>query len=267
MRFRLLILPLMLVALAGCVGSERAVDAPPEWDESALRAHLRQLVDPAAVADSARAARRTLYAARRFEVAGLMPARDPSFLVGTGTTQRSPATASATDPARAHVLGYVTGRHPSHYDELVLVAADLDRPGAAAVLAVARRLADEARDTQVPERTVLFALWAPPRTGALGLRDYLANPTWALDHVDRVLLVTTEPSAASESRELLEARGIAVDVVAVSEQTVIGAEAQPEVVQAIALANVTLLADVLDRRLRAAATVEDSTAAGLVRAE
>ncbi|MEP0546857.1 MAG: hypothetical protein ABJF88_07990 [Rhodothermales bacterium] len=267
MRYRLLCLPLMLAAFAGCVGAERAVEAPPRWDEGALRVHLRQLVEPIAVADSARAARRTLYAARRLEVAGLMPARDPSFLVGMGTPQRSPVASSAVDPARSHVLGYVTGRHPSYYDELVLVAADLDRPGAAAALEVARRLADEARDTQVPERTVLFALWAPPRTGALGLRDYLANPTWALDGVTRVLLVTTEPSTAAESRQLLEARGIAVDVVAVSDQTVIAAGTQPEVVQAVVLANTTLLTDVLDRRLRAAATAEDSTAAGLVRVE
>lgn len=267
MRYRFLFLSLVFAAFAGCAGGERAVEAPQQWDEGAIRAHLRQLVEPVAVADSARAARRTLYAARRLEVAGLMPARDPSFLVGMGTPPRSPMTSSAVDPARAHVLGYVTGRHPSYYDELVLVAADLDRPGAAAVLAVARRLADEARDTQVPERTVLFALWAPPRTGVLGLRDYLANPTWALDHVDRVLLVTTDTSSASESRRLLEARGIAVDVVAVSDQTVVATGSQPEVVQAVALANTTLLADVLDRRLRAAATVEDSTAAGLVRAE
>ena len=259
---RFLFLSLMLVALIGCAGRGATVETPVGWDEGALRAHLRQLTDPSAAADSARAARRTLYAARRMEAAGLMPARDPSFLVPMGAPV--PPAAIATDPARAHVLGYVTGRHPSYYDELVIVAADLDRPGAAAALEVARKFAEQARDTQVPERTVLFALWAPPRTGALGLRDYLANPTWGLGSVDRVLLVATDTATVSESRRLLEARGIAVDVVTVSGGGVNSPDTQPAVAEALALANTTLLAEVLAGRLRSAVTVEDSTAAGLV---
>ncbi len=255
---------LVLVSLAGCARSGGVVEPAAGWDEGAIRAHLRQLTEPGIAADSAQAARRTLYAARRMEVAGLMPARDPSFLVTMGTAERSLALPSGPDPAQAHVLGYVTGRHPSYYDELVLVAADLNRPGAAATLAVARALAEQARDTQVPERTVLFALWAPPRTGALGLRDYLANPTWGLDHVDRVLFVGMDTSAVAESRRLLEARGIASEVVTVDDGNGDVPGAQPEVMQARVLANTTLLAEVLYGRLRAAATAEDSTAAGLI---
>lgn len=256
---RLLILALLLVASTGCARSGRTVGAPARWDEGAIRAHLRQLAGPVAVTDSTRAARRVLYAARQMEIAGLMPARDPSFLVAAGGAP--PALLGAPNPAQAHVLGYVTGRHPSYYDELVLVVADLDRPGAAAALEVARLLAYEARDTQVPERTVLFALWAPPHTGALGLQDYLANPTWGLDHVDRVLLVTTDTSTVVESQRLLDARGIAYEVVT-SNQSVAVPSQQPDVVQAFALVNTTLLTQVLDVRLRTAAIVEDSAAVG-----
>jgi hypothetical protein len=165
------------------------------------------------------------------------------------------------DPTQAHVLGYVAGRHPSHYDELVLVAADLNSGSGAAVLEVARALAEEARFTQTPERTVLFALWSPPRTGPRGLTDYLSNPTWALPNVTRALLVTSDSSAAVESRELLEARGIPADVVAVEDQNVTVQETSQDVLEARTLTQTVLLADFLYARTVAAATARDSTAA------
>jgi hypothetical protein len=263
----------LLVALvAGCASSDGAssdgtVEEEPVWSEGALRDHLGQLTAPVASADSALAARRTLYAVRRMRAAGLMPAREPSFLVRQSTPRSridGPASLeTSADPAQAHVLGYVTGRHPSHYDELVLVAADLNAPGAAAVLETARALAARARYTQTPERSVLFALWAPPRTGALGLSDFLANPTWALPNVVRALLVTTEPASVAESLRVLRARGIPVDVVTVEDQSVAAQGGQPEAEQARRLARTGWLTDALYARVLATAAGRDSTAVSL----
>ena len=261
--YRFFFLVLGMVSLAGCARSGATVAPPEGWSEGEIRAHLRQLTEPVAAADSARAARRVLYAARRMEVAGLMPARDPSFLLAMGKEGRSPSLIAVSDPAQSHVLGYVTGRHPSYYDELVLVVADLDRPAAAAALEVARVLAEQARDTQVPERTVLFALWAPPRTGIFGLQDYLAHPTWGLDSVTRVLLVTADTAAVAESKRLLTERGLLPEVVTTS-QTLAVPDGQAAVTQAFDVVRTAHLAETLYRRLRAVATVEDSTAAGFV---
>lgn len=120
---------------------------------------------------------------------------------------------STTDPARAHVMGYVPGRNPSYAEQLVVLAADLDRAGAAVVLETARRLALEALDTQVPERTVLVTLWGPPRTGSIGVADLLAHPTWATDGIAHVTLVVSDPSEVAGGEAALAAQGIAVDVV------------------------------------------------------
>lgn len=254
----LLVVVLLAASLVGCAGSDGAAEVEERWSEGDFRRHLRQLTEPIVPFDSSRAVERTLYAARRMEAAGLMPARDPSFLVRMRGTAAAP---SVLDPAQAHVLGYVAGRHPSHYDELVLVAADLNSVSAAAALEVARELAARARFTQTPERTVLFALWSPPRIGALGLADFLANPTWALASVTRALLVTADSSAAAESRELLDARGIPFETVAVDDQSVTVQETSPDVLEARTLTRTVLLADFLYAHVLAAATVRDSTVA------
>lgn len=261
LRALLLLLPVLLAApWAGCAGSDDVVETEERWAEGDFRGHLRQLTEPIVPFDSSRVARRTLYAARRMEVAGLMPARDPSFLVRTRGTSPSDL-AAPVDPTQAHVLGYVAGRHPSHYEELVLVATDLNSVSAAAVLEVARTLAEQARFTQTPERTVLFALWSPPRTGARGLTDFLANPTWALPNVTRTLLVTSDSSAAAESRELLDARGIPSDVITVKDQSVSVQETSQGVIEARTLTRAVLLADLLYTHILAAATARGSAAA------
>ena len=251
LQLRVLLFSLTLVSLTGCVRSERAVTPAARWDEGMIRTHIRQLVQPVAVADSARASRRALYAARRMEAAGLMPARDPSFFIAAGGVSAA-MVASGIDPSQAHVLGYVTGRDPGYYGELVLVAADLDRPAGAAALEVARVLALEAHDTQVPERTVLFALWAPPRTGSLGLGDFLANPTWGLEGIARVLLVASDTAAVAESKRLLDERGIASEIVTGRQMISVPAP-QSSVSEAFTLLNVTLLAEALDDSLHRAA--------------
>ena len=253
---------LFAASLVGCAGTEDVVEAEERWDEGALRGHLRQLTEPIVPFDSVRVARRTLYAARRMEAAGLMPARDPSFLVRMRGADPSESPQTFISPTQAHVLGYVAGRHPSYYDELVLVAADLDSRGAAAALEVARVLAEQARFTQTPERTVLFALWSPPRTGAAGLVDFLANPTWALPNVTRALLVTADTASAAEGQRLLETRGISSGIVSVDDQSVSrpGSEAG-FIREARTLARTVRLADALYARVLAASTPRDSTAA------
>jgi hypothetical protein len=258
---RLVCALLLAAPLIGCGGSEPIVEAGERWDEGALRGHLRQLTEPVASSDSVRVARRTLYAARRMEAAGLMPARDPSFLVRMRGADPAASPRTFIDPTQAHVLGYVSGRHPSHYDELVLVTADLDSRGAVAALEGARALAERARFTQIPERTVLFALWSPPRTGGAGLADFLANPMWALSNVTRAFVVTADSVAAAASLELLEGRGIPSEVVAVADQSVprpgsdegFGEEART-------LARTVRLTDALYERVLAASTPRDSTA-------
>lgn len=257
---RFLLALLLAASLGGCAGSEDAAEIEARWDEGTLRSHLRQLTEPIVPLDSARVARRTLYAARWLEAAGLMPARDPSFLVRMRGADPTTASPSFVGPTQAHVLGYIAGRHPSHYEELVLVAADLNSRGGAAVLEVARELAEQARFTQTLERTVLFALWSPPRTGALGLADFLANPTWALPNVQRALLVTAD-SAAAESQRLLEARGIPSDVVAVADQSVTTQGAGQEVEDARTLTRTVVLAELLYTHILSAATARDSTVA------
>ena len=256
--FFFLVAALVVRPMAGCASPGAVAEEEVRWSEGALRDHLRQLVEPVPT-DSAAVARRPQYAARRMQAAGLMPAREPSFLLRMRGGPLEPAPLAG--PPQAHVLGYVAGRHPSFHDELVLVAADLDSPGAAAALEVARALVEEARYTQTPERSVLFALWAPPRTGAQGLRDFLANPTWALPNVTRVLLVTTDTTAAAESRRALEARGISTDMVTVDDQSVAGEGARPEVERARTLVRTLRLTDELYRRIAAVTTTRDSTVA------
>jgi hypothetical protein len=257
---RFLLAALLAASLAGCAGSDDIAEVEERWAEGNFQDHLRPLTEPIVPPASSRVARRTLYAARRLEAAGLMPARAPSFLVRMRGTAL-PVPPASIDPTQAHVLGYIAGRHPSHYDDLVLVAADLNSVSAAAVLEVARALAEEARFTQTPERTVLFALWSPPRTGPRGLADFLSNPTWALPNVERALLVTSDSSAAAESRELLAVRGIPSDVVTVEDQNVTVQETSQDVLEARTLTRTVLLADFLYARVLAAATVRDSVAA------
>lgn len=197
---------LLAASLAACGSGEIVQETPFAVSERALHDHLDRLTGSVAGTDSAQVGRRVIYAADQMRAAGLMPVFASSFFL----------TGAATDPAGAHVLGYVPGRNPNYADTLVVVAADVDRPGAAAALETARRLALEALDTQVPAHTVLIALWVPPRTGAQGLADYLAHPTWGLDQIERILLVTPDSAAADESRALLEPHGVALEVMDVS---------------------------------------------------
>lgn len=236
-----LVPPLALaLALAGCLGAASTRALPPV-EAADVEAHLRRLVLPAP--DSVAAARRARYVAAEMREAGLVPAAGSSFLVGLGVKG---------DPSRAHALGYVAGRHPRRARGLLLVAADLDTPGAAAALAAARRLEAEARLAPVPERTVLFALWGPPRTGGVGLHDYLRRPTWPPERIERVLLVMSDTAGAAERLAFLAARGLTAEVVTVEEATVAGPETTAASTRARAVARTARLAEALLARLRGA---------------
>ena len=117
------------------------------------------------------------------------------------------AVESAYDAAAVgfNVLGYVPGKHPSHSDTLVIVAADLDAVGeptgqrlvdlehfgieAAAVLELARNYSFFGQRSTVPEASILFALFSGARLGQRGLEAYLRDPLWPLPATRAILLV------------------------------------------------------------------------------
>ena len=230
----------VVLAVAGCRSSERTAAMPYALSQSALDDHLGRL--GVAAADSAEAARQVRYAAGRMRAGGVMPAFASSFLLSAG-----PPTRGGLDPARAHVLGYVPGRHPSRSDTLVLVAAPINGVAAAAVLESARRLALEALDVQVPARTVLFALWAPGPAGDHGLAEYLARPTWGLDHVAHAVLVTSDTAAAARGEALLAEWGIAAEAIPAPRRSADGAPRPREVLRAEA----GTFAEIVHLRVRA----------------
>ena len=240
---------LAALAAAGCSAPVRpgAADAPISAER--LRSDLAQLATPLAPTDSAAAARRARYASGRLRGLGLQPALHGSFLV-----YPTPATLRVrrgADVARAHALGYLPGRNPLHAQRLVLVAAELGTPAAAAVVSALGPLAEEARFKTVPERTVGVALWAPP--SADGTRDFLTHPTWALEGIDRVVLVEAAPGAAEASRRLFEGAGLSVEVV-VGAGEAVGGEAPAT----RRLAQALQLAEAVYSRVRAA-SVEGTT--------
>ena len=205
-----------LLVVAGCSNSENVVRPDPyALSERNLRTMAARIAEPAA--DSTAEARRAQYAARQMREAGLMPAFASSFFEFFDADGGGPE-----DPARAHILGYVPGRNPRYAGDLVIAAANLDSPGAAAVLETARRLALEALDTQVPERTLLVALWGPPRTGSVGVADFLDHPIWALEGIQRVVLLTADTSGATRSQTMLEELGIGSDIMSIPDN--IGSE-------------------------------------------
>ncbi len=128
-----------------------------------------------------------------------------------------------------NVMGYVPGKHPALSRELILVCADLDAvgpfagvptlepaylgAGAAALLETARQYAFFAQYTQVPERTLLFAVFSGARQGYAGLRDYLRAPLWTLDHTRAVVYVGLDPPDEPAVRALLDAYGLPLHVV------------------------------------------------------
>ncbi len=254
---RFLIGSVLLAGLtaAGCSAPVRPSEAEATISAERLGRDLSQLTPVVAPGDSTAGARRARFAAARLRGLGLQPALHGSFLTYPASGLTYPASGEApvgnAEAARSNVLAYLPGRNPIHASRLVLVAAELGTPAAPAVLGALGPLTEEARFTTVPERTVGVALWAPP--GADGVRDFLSNPTWALDGIERVLLVAAEPARAEPSRRLFEAAGLTVEVVG-------GGEVEPADAAAATptrrLARALRLSEVVYARTRAASVRE-----------
>ncbi|MDX1531137.1 MAG: hypothetical protein R3362_06390, partial [Rhodothermales bacterium] len=138
MRSTISSLLVLLITLAGCAGSRESAGVPEPFEADDLRRHLSRFVVPAA--DSARVARRAEYASERFRAARLVPPVGSSFLLGPRYLNEDGG--EELDPTRADALAYLPGRNPRYAPRLVLVSAPLGSPGAAAVVAAARALAD-----------------------------------------------------------------------------------------------------------------------------
>ncbi|MEL7168247.1 MAG: hypothetical protein AAFN13_02310 [Bacteroidota bacterium] len=165
-----------------------------------MRSALRQFVpDDGESFSEADRAEALIYAAERLERYGWLPVAGSSFL---HPHFASPSFVSE-DSARAHVQALLPGRDGRVRSELVVVAADLDGEGAAAVLSTAQRLARRAIYESAPGRTVLIGLWGAPRTSVSGFADLARFPGWVTTEVASVLYVTADTTAAPAVRAAL----------------------------------------------------------------
>ena len=195
----------VLIPTTGC-GGGTLVEAPasrpgqpPPIDASRLSADVRRFA--AMPSDSSARARRAAIVSSALRSAGWMPAVYDRYALAAG-------------PEDQHLWATLAGRDPSRYSEVVIVAVDLDASAPlAAALETARRLARQAAFDQVPERSVLLALFAPTRPGVEGLRHLAARPPWALDAVRHVLYVTADTVRADAVRAGAPPLGAPVDVI------------------------------------------------------
>jgi hypothetical protein len=198
----------LLVAAAAC----RPAPAPDVTIASgALATHLSRLA-PTQAADSLGRARQARYVADRFRDAGLQPVLGTSFMLPHAGATPGPAGAAA-DASRAHQMGYLAGQNPRVRHQLVLVTADVGTLAGPALLEVARVLAQEASVTIVPGTTVGFLIFGAPRSGASGVADFVARPTWAVGNIARVLHVAPDTSGVSAMRAAWADAGIPLEVV------------------------------------------------------
>ncbi len=130
-----------------------------------------------------------------------------------------------------NLLGFVAGQHPVPARELVIVCAHLDGPGqpagvrvydptrsgaaAAAVIELARRFSSMAHWTDLPERTILFALWSGSTFDHAGLRAYLQAPSWPLDRTRSVIYLGLERDEVAAVRALLAPYDVPLEAVVV----------------------------------------------------
>ena len=123
-----------------------------------------------------------------------------------------------------NMMGYFSGKHPERRRQLVIVCADLDAVGQysgvstmdfrsfgtapAALLEVARNIGFVTRRWQVPDRSVLVAVWSGSRVGHAGLRYYLEHPTWPISRIASVVYVGLAESDRPQVQRLLDSYGI-----------------------------------------------------------
>ena len=164
----------VVCVLSGCLASSGAV-SPPEAVRPDPEA-VAVLADSLAVAD---AAGRRAVAARALRRAGVTPLAGGLFTRGVGVPV---------------VAGFVPGRVPGKASSLVVVAADLGDPAAAAAaVEAARVLVGLSLVRPVPERTVQVALWSDPDPRG-GLGAVLRSPLWPRDAVASVVAVGDRPT-------------------------------------------------------------------------
>lgn len=129
------------------------------------------------------------------------------------------ATSFQSRAGAINMMGYFSGKHPVRRHKLVIVCADLDALGAyagvstldfrnfgtsaAALLEMARNLGYVTRRWQVPDRSVMIAVWSGSRIENAGLRHFLESPTWSIADVTSLVYVGLAPSERASIEELL----------------------------------------------------------------
>ena len=142
------------------------------------------------------------------------------------------ATDFREDAGAINVMGYLAGKHPELREELVIVCADLDAIGsvggvrtldlqnfgihASALLELARNYETLDRFGFAPERTLLFAVFSGARLSNAGLKAYLQNPLWEIDHTVAVVYLGLPEDREPEVSNLLGAHDIPLFSVAPS---------------------------------------------------
>lgn len=128
-----------------------------------------------------------------------------------------------------NILGYLSGKHPAHQRELVILCADLDAAGhfagvesmdfrnfgigTAAALEIARNLSFVSSRWSVPERSVMVAIWSGSELGHEGLRYFLDHPTWDLTRVRSMVYLGLDPQEEPAVRALLKPHKIELTTV------------------------------------------------------
>ncbi len=142
-----------------------------------------------------------------------------------GRTLRAHAISSFQARAGAiNMLGYFSGKHPLRRHELVILCADMDALGryaginimdfqrfgtaTAALLEVVRNVGFVTQRWQVPDRTIMVAIWSGSRVGHAGLRAFLENATWPLSRIHSVVYVGLTEDDRRHVQAILDERGI-----------------------------------------------------------
>lgn len=148
---------LCLLVVGGCAASADLTRTEP-----VTAATLALVADSLAVASGGRRAA----AARRLAVAGVTPLADGGFTWG---------------PV---VGGYLPGRHALGRPQLVVVGAPLGSADVPALLEAVRGIAGRSEEN-LPERTILVALWDASRGGSLA--SAVGPPLWPREAVVSVV--------------------------------------------------------------------------------
>lgn len=184
MRF---VLVLTLLGVAGCATADDVRREGPATTETvgAVEESLR-------LAPSV--AERQAAAVRYLAAVGVTPLADGSFNVARPLGADGMFGSGALPP---HVGGFVPGRDPLGRAELVVLGARLDGASAAIVLEAARVLVARSPEN-VPERTVLVALWDSRQSDADGLAAVLRGPLWPRSSVAAAVVVGAERAARAD---------------------------------------------------------------------